>query len=192
VHRTLAILGALVMTISTEALADRSQLIQLLDASFKCSRERERFDAGWASSDIKYQYRFFADDGSFRITTHYLVIAYEVPAQGYHSVEQHQVATARFADIEVFHSQDPASDTTVYISCKSEMPCISNYIVWDKSWPTAQPRAGIQTGSRQLEREQQFDGFGASYFFCDAQTAEYVRAALDAIIGMAKPNPSTR
>ncbi len=189
-HRTLAILGALVLTISTEALADRSQLIQLLDASFKCSRERERFDAGWASSDTKYQYRFFADDASFRITTHYLVIAYEAQAQGYHSVEQHQVAAARFADIEVFHSQDPASDTAVYISCKSEMPCISNSIVWDKSWP----RAGIQTGSRQLEREQHFDGFGASYFFCDAQTAEYVRAALDAMIGPAKPknHPSTR
>jgi hypothetical protein len=187
VHRAFAFLCALaVLPAIAMAEADRAQLIELLDATFKCSREKERYDTGSASSEVKHQYRFSVEDGSLRIATHSLSIGHEVAARRSHSLEQREVATARFSDLEVFASRDPATDATVYLSCKTDKPCISHSIVSHKRTPPSTQRAADDQDAQDAEADRQFDSFAASYHLCDTQTAANARAALDKLFERAR------
>jgi hypothetical protein len=186
VRRAFAFLLALVaLTMSADVKAERSQLIRLLDASFKCSPERERFETESASFDVKYQYRFVAEDATMQIIVHYLAIALESPAKRFRFIEEHRIASVRFSDIEVFRSRDPAFDRTVYISCTTDRPCISTTLISEHSTPP-RPEHAADDGKAQVEASQQFDSFAASFFLCDAQAAEYVRGGLSEIITLAR------
>jgi hypothetical protein len=181
-RRTLAFLLALsTLAMGPDVRADRSQLIRLLDASFKCSPERERLEAESASYDVKYQYRFFAEDAALRIVTHYLAVGLEFSAKRVRLVEQRLVARARFSDIEVFRSRDPAFDRTVYISCTTDRPCISTSLMLDRSTPTS-PEHAANVEEVPVEVSRKVDSFAVSYHLCDPQVAEYIRAGLSEIV----------
>jgi hypothetical protein len=167
------------------SFANPQQLAQLLDAGFKCSRERDASRDSRPLSDVKYQYRFSTDNTSLQITTRYLGVGYDGTSKRYHSVEHSQVISARFADIEVFRSQDPLRDTTIYISCDTDAPCIRNSIVSDTS-SLEGPRKAVAPARPAEEGGTQFSGYAATYYLCDAETAEYVRLALRAMIAEAK------
>ncbi|HWE17479.1 MAG TPA: hypothetical protein VG758_09900 [Hyphomicrobiaceae bacterium] len=167
--------------------ADRSELIQLLDMSFKCSPGKERLEAGGGSAEVKYRYRFSADEAFVKIVTHYVGVGRELPAQEHHGVEQTQVATMRLSDLEVSRSWDSAFDKSVHISCTTDKPCITHSVVLDRSThPIASGGAEGGEEAQQALPERQFDSFAASYFLCDAQTAEYGRSALAQLLALAK------
>lgn len=176
------------LPMSAAISADRSQLIQLLDLSFKCAPAKERLDARGVSSEVKYRYRFSADEAVIRIITHFLGVAHDVAEQErHHAVEQTQVATVRLSDLEVSRSWDSAFDKSVYISCTTDTPCIRNVVVLDRA---TLPRPGRDTTSedeaQRAPPEPQFDSFAASYSLCDAQTAEYVRSGLGQLLALAR------
>jgi hypothetical protein len=108
-----------------------------------------------------------------------------------YAVEQTQVATVRLSDLEVSRSWDPAFDRSVYISCKTDTPCIRNVLVLDRATPPS--RGGDVTSEDEAQRappERQFDSFAASYYLCDAQTAEYARSGLGQLLALVKIGPT--